>query len=474
MRLSLVYVVGDALSKGIAFLLIPIYTRNMTPAEYGIWAICLTVVAFLTPLVSLGLTGAVTRYYVDFDNEQERKKFIGTVFLFLVVIGGTVMVILDRTGDVLFAAIFRDVPFHPYLRLTLWTSYFTLLGTIPIAVLRIQEKAVTYSFLMYGTSILKVVLAVYLVVVAQRGLLGAVEGMFWATAIFLPIYIGVVLRNATVGWKSAWMLQALAFSLPLVPHTLAHWALRLSDRIILERFANLGELGIYSLGYQIIGIVSIVLTGMNNAWVPFLLKNYTRPDAKAFIGRLSTYFVLVTVIITIGALLFGRYLVYIFADPEYYSAVTVMFPVALGHLFLGLYFVPVNYLFIAKRTRGIALATGTGAVVNVLANLWLVPRYGMVAAAWNTALAYLIMFAAVTMMARPLRVATIERQRVVLVLLIAAGMMVVDALLSSEPLWLPFILRAVLFVSLPLLLYVVGFYNLEEQSTLRKWMGRIS
>lgn len=228
------YGVGTVLLRAIAFLLLPLYTRFLTPADYGVMAVTGTVGAILTILFPLGLHGAVTRFYFNARTEAERKEINGTILIGMVIAAVVMALATDRLGGLFFPLVFRDVPFTPYIRIAIWTSFLTVFGLFPLNLLQTKERAGTYVLATIAGTLLNIALVICLVVFLHLGVYGYLMGTLVASLIMTVPYALLSLRNVRLALRLDVLRSALAYSLPLVPHGLASWVLDLSDRVILQ------------------------------------------------------------------------------------------------------------------------------------------------------------------------------------------------------------------------------------------------
>jgi O-antigen/teichoic acid export membrane protein len=140
-------------------------------------------------------------------------------------------------------------------------------------------------------------------------------------------------------------------------------------------------------------VMSFLVTGINQAWSPYyyrLMENNPNPKRR-IIQVVSVYVALIGGICLVGVLFAGE-IVHILLPPNYYGVVPYVVPVLLGYLLKGFYYFAVLPLFYFKKTVLIPFLTGTAAVVNILLNLRLVPRYGAIASAWITTVTYGLFF----------------------------------------------------------------------------------
>jgi len=387
---SLIYGFGSVLGRSITFLLLPLYTRFLTPADYGVVAVSGTITAVLGIILPFGLHGAVAKYYFADPSESTRARTNGTIAAAIAVAAFVVTILADRFGNGLFTWLVPQVPFHPYVRLAIWTAFFSTFSLVPLALLQVQERATHYVTATLGSAVATAALIVYFVVVRGEGARGYLVAVCVSTGVAALIYGGIMVRSLriTVDRRILWM--ALVFSLPLVPHGLASWVLDVSDRVLLERFVPAAAIGLYALGFQFGAIANTVAGSMNSAWVPFVYKRVAEDGAGATgsLARLVSVFAIVLLGVGLALATLGQDIVLMLMAPAYRGAALIVPWIVCGYVFAGMYFVPANFLFVAERTSLIPVVTIAAGVLNVGLNLWLMPRYGVMAAAWTTLVSY--------------------------------------------------------------------------------------
>ncbi|MDZ7672401.1 MAG: oligosaccharide flippase family protein [Halanaerobiales bacterium] len=89
-----------------------------------------------------------------------------------------------------------------------------------------------------------------------------------SSLIFIPIYLYIIFKNIKFKFNYFMLKESLLFSLPLIPSLLSAWVINLSDRIFIERFFSMSDVGIYSLGYKLGGIVLIISAAFQKAYSP--------------------------------------------------------------------------------------------------------------------------------------------------------------------------------------------------------------
>jgi O-antigen/teichoic acid export membrane protein len=470
---SAVYGLGSVLVRGIAFVLLPVYTRYLDPAQYGIVSLALTCTVVLGMLYPLGLRAAVSRSYFDGGSEQAARERIGTIWTAMLLFAAVFAVVLDRFGPALAAVALPEVPFHPYLRLAVWTAFLGVLGLTPLALLQAEERARAYVALSLGTALSTTGVTLWLVVRgggAQGYLLGTLIGAALAAVPYLALTLGRV-RPAL---RADVLTGALAFSLPLVPHMLAGWILEMSDRAILARFLPLRDVGIYTLGYQLGAAVGLLTTAFNAAWVPLLfgtLKSEGEGGHRK-LARLATYYTVALCFVGLGWSLLVKYVVTFMVGPEFREAHRITPWVVGGYVFAGLYLIPTNLLFWRRQTRVIPLATLAAGVVNVGLNVTLVPRYGAIAAAWSTLAAYAVLLLITWRSAERRHPFPYEYRRLATAVGLALGLYVAGVIVPFPTLTVEAAGRTLLWLGFPLGLVALRLFDRAELAAIEGLVRR--
>jgi O-antigen/teichoic acid export membrane protein len=463
---SLVYGAGSVILKAIGFFLIPLYTRFLTPADYGIMAVTGSIESVLRIIITLKLSSAVTYFFFNTDNENERRKINGTIWILMTLISFVIALVLDQFSESLATLFFRNIPFSPYIRLSIWTAFFGSLSLMPFVLWKIKEKPKQYITFTVTNTLLVISLIIYLVVFRRQGAYGYIFGTFLGTMIMSLFFVIVTLRQSKliIQWK---MLGGiLAYSLPLIPHAISSWLLNLSDRTILERFVSLDQIGIYSLGYQFGSIIMLISTAINYAWVPYLFKTVKEDEAHANkrIARIATYYVLVITFVALGISLFINILIILMAKSTFHGATQVTYWVLGGHILNSFYYIPVNFLFLTKNTKYVPIITLISGILNVSLNLLLVPQFGIKAAAVVTFVSYAIMLLLVLVITQRVYPIDYEFKRISQVILTAIFIFGLGSLVDFSDIISTISLKLVLLLFFPVLLLFIGFFTINEKN----------
>jgi O-antigen/teichoic acid export membrane protein len=262
----------------------------------------------------------------------------------------------------------------------------------------------------------------------------------------------------------------LAFGLPLVPATLASWALALVDRIILARLGSLAQVGEYAIANRLAGLLTIGMTAFLFALTPFLFATYSEDPAqeKAARGRTLTYLTFVLALTGLVLTLFSREILTVIA-PRFENAYKAVGPLMLGMLAYGL---------VALLSTGIALArsTGRGALLTVLAaginiglNFALIPPFGIVGAAVATAVGYGFLAIAYYLLSQHVYPTPYEPKKALLIVGAASVFGALGAVpLESET--LAVIVKLAAIAGFVVVIWVTGTMTQDELAELKRFL----
>jgi O-antigen/teichoic acid export membrane protein len=439
-----IYTLGEGSLSLLGLLLWPILTAFLLPAEFGLWTLASSLLTGFMIFCNPGLHGAITRFYFDHEHDAARRqRFQGTVATFLLIWSLGLCVIATVIGPAVFAALLDEIPFWPYGVMVIWMAFLSVLGVVPKATWAAAERSASFVGVnLLGTSVF---LFGSLGLVAFTGV--GVLGLFYARGASLLVlgipFVIYGLRHTRPAWSWTDLRAALAFSLPLVPHLLAHWVLSVADRFMIANHyaareaAGIaaefdhasGELGaaaagLYGFAYEFMNAINLVAMSMSRAWVPQFTRAHGRPEEREFVARSITYFILVIASMSAAVAVLAPTVVRLL-DPKYAFAAEIVPILPLAGLFQGLYYVYVAVLFYYKENRLVPVITIVSGIVNIALNwLWL-PKLGLVGAVWATVVAYAVLLVGVRWAARRHPMPVFERRplaKLALVLGIVAGL----------------------------------------------------
>ena len=386
-KAGLGYTLGNFFLKGVAFLTVPIFTRLLTPSDFGIISLYTTWVGVFTILVGLSLDSSVIRAYQDFKEDYD--QYLSSV-LFLSVLSLILTLLL---GTILRNTISNIIGFPYYIiMLIIFQSYFVFIigfNNMRYISQYLYKKSLLISI---SNTVIGVIISIFLVLsLSESKYLGKIMGMFIPVLfIGITVFCVVLLKGKKLVNIKYWK-YALFLSIPMIPHVLAHLILGQSDRVLIDRYIGSDAVGIYSFAYSI-GLISQVLLGsLNNAWVPWFYKKMDENDKETII-KVSQKYIAVFSFSIIALIYISPELIKIMGPVNYWEASTIIPIVILAYFFQFLYTLLVNIQFYLKKNYFIPVGTIVAAILNIGLNIYFIPLYGYMAAAYTTLVSYIVLF----------------------------------------------------------------------------------
>jgi O-antigen/teichoic acid export membrane protein len=448
-----------------------LFAAYLTPSEYGILALATIVTQILRPTLSLGMQAAALKFYYSFQSDEERRAFYGDLWLFYLFGSGSLFVVMDLVGSPVWTAVFTQVPYAPHLRIAVWTAFLSAaLLDIPRQIFRASGRPVPYGVLNVGNFLLTAGFAVWFVALNGEQALGAVKAILFGTAATGAGCAVYLIRYVRFRGNRIWIRKAVGYSIPLVPHFVAHWVLNAGDRVVLEWFVPLSEVGVYTVGYTVGWSVTLVQAALTNALIPLYGDLDVADDASITrLAGLVTYYAAALGVFGMGVILFAPELFAVLASDTYAGAAAIVPWAVVGAIFLGLYTPSVQILTLTLgRTRLVGLATVFAATLNFALNLLLVPRIGMLGAAFTTSVTYLALAAGTLYAAqRQVRIAY-EYTRIGVILAATILPAVAINLILPDVSVLAFLVKLLLFFAPLLILWWAGLIPRNARAVERK------
>lgn len=396
------YTVAGLMGKSIGFLLLPLYTRALSPAEYGRLSVIGSVMGMTTILLTFGLEASTFRIYFELAKDAERQRsLIDSIWRFLIYVSMLGCISLGAISLLALGTSTDNVINGPDLFLGLSASGIAIAAqSLPLPLLRAQERLRGYLVLMGINAIGGAATAATLVVVLGFGVPGMLIGGVVANLATLIAAMFLVPWRRGARASRDLVERSLRFGLPMLPHFLSMQALNLADRLILIGLVTTTALGLYGLAanFAIVGLIAC--QAVTQATMPSYARVGTNPDSKENLAEMIVRQISVVALITTALALLGPPTIGIVAAKSYAGAADLFGWIVLGYGFVGLYGVPMNGATMgAGRTSRAWIATLIGALSNIGLILALTPIWGIEGAAIASAGGYLVLLAGISLWA---------------------------------------------------------------------------
>jgi O-antigen/teichoic acid export membrane protein len=391
-RSSGVYTISSFINAALPLLLLPILTRKLSPADYGVVAMFQLVVSLVYPFIGMNLEGSISRKYFDKDN-SDFPAYIGTCFILVafsfLVVTGLFWLNLNQIQKVTL------IP-EQWLKYILVVAACQFITTVILVTFQVKVQPIKYGILQISQSIINVGLTILFVVILNKTWNGRIEAQIVTGVAFAIISIIVLRRTKQIRFnvKKADIQHALRFGVPLIPHALGGMLFTSIDRFFLTNLVGLEQTGNYTVAYQIGAVISIITFAFNNAYIPWLFENLNKNDfliKKKLVKFTYLYFVLI-VIGSILLLIIFPFIVSIFVGSNFKSIGTYSAFIVFGYVFQGMYYMVTNYIMYAEKTYLQALVTITIGLIKLPVTYFAIIWFGAVGASISFCISWFVFF----------------------------------------------------------------------------------
>lgn len=377
------YASAQVFSKGIAFLLLPLYTNNLSVSDYGVYDFIYLLAIIAVILVPLEIMQAFARYYQEYTSVADQKVVFSSTFAFtlfsflLVALLGSVF---SRNLSILF---FGSASFLPIFRLGLIYIFTYGLFSFFQSAFRWQLKYKQVLALMILYSLSSAISTVILVHWFDLGLSGVLYALIIGAGSSTVLGILFSLKDFSRHISYLLIKRFLRFSIPLLPSSLAIFSSLYIDRFIIGQYLGLEALGIYGLAAKIASLIAIIIAGFNSALAPLIYTYYKFEETAQQLSSLFNLFIFICFILALFFAFFGNTLLSMVIQSEYTEAFKyipfLIMIVAIANIYI---FFP--GLILKEKTFTIAAVSLVVATSNLILNLYFVPQFGLVAAVAST------------------------------------------------------------------------------------------
>jgi len=390
---ALIYTLGMLLSRAASLIMLPVYTRVLTPADYGVLQLLDMTSDVVAIVVSAGCTAGVMRFFFKAQLERERRAVLGsaiTLQIGLNLIGTGLIVIFARPiwQHVLHGAQSQQLVYLAAANFTLGS-----LSIVPLIYMQIEKRALLFSIVAVVRLVMQLSGNILFLVVLHEGPRGILLSSLIVNVLFGTFTVAWMIRRTGIVLSSKALLDLRRFGLPYQLATIGTFIVSFGDRIFLDKYGGLASVGLYALAYQFgfmldqVGIAPFV-----RAWTPRRFEYAHEPkalrDAKNVQG--FRYLNVLAFTCAVGIAVFVHPVLRILAHQEYWGAADIV-PVILGaYIVQGWVAVVELGIDLSEKTRYANYGVWASVAAVLVLYTVLIPPFGGYGAAWATLLAFVV------------------------------------------------------------------------------------
>ena len=384
------YTIGNVLIKGLSFLTLPIFTRLMSTADYGLYTTFVSYENIITLVSGLGLYASLKTAKIEYKDKVD--SYVSTVSLLTIAFTCLLMLIAFPFKEQI-GAFFG---FNGYITLLMvaqaWASAVITMYNCRVSLDFAYKRYIALSLII---SVCNICLSLGLILTVNKNdpFIGRVLGTSLPLIIIAIILVIGFFHKASPERNRDFIKFGLDYSLPLIPHGVSQLILAQFGKIIIQKKIGNEAAGIYGFAYTIALIPQILASSLDTAWGPWFFETYEKGQINVIKKRATQYVALFSVA-TVGLFCVSPEIIKIMADKSYWSSIQIVCPAVLRVFFTFLYGIPAQIEYYYKKTKYTAVGTMLAAVLNIVFCMILVPKYGYEMAVYVTVATYILYFTA--------------------------------------------------------------------------------
>ena len=380
------FTVAMVVQKSINFITMPIFTRIMSPSDYGLFTMYNSWLNIFLILTTLKLDASVFNKSM-FKYEKERNGFVATIQL-----ETTILAIIFIVLYLLFYNFFSGITELPLFLAILLFSQLIVQPAYNFWILRERYEYHYIKFLLVVllTCFLNVAFGIGAVLIfsENKGIARIISYVLINLIFGIVIYI-YNMKKGIKEMKKEYAIYATKFNLPLLPHYISQYILDQLDRIMIQKIINTAAVAIYNSAYNISMVFKIFTDSLISAITPWYYEQLKNKKYEKISKLFNSIFFPCLIIIVLFSLLAPE-IIKILLPVEYYNSIYIIPPVSMSILFLLMYssYSLIEFYFDANKFS--MIASMIGALLNFILNYIFIKKYGYLAAGWTTMVCYLL------------------------------------------------------------------------------------
>ena len=380
---SSIYGIGAIVGQAVGFLLLPLYTRYLTPADYGVATIIDLTMAAAGVTAASSIINAMARFYYDYEDENQRKRVVSTTFWMIGLFALIFSPVLYWGAPSLSILFFHSEDFLPHFRIAVLAFFFGIQVDCGMFYLRLRAQSVRFIIFSLSNLALLISFNIYFIAVRETGLIGIFYSML-LTRLLLFIVVAIpILIRVGVSFSGSLAGKILKFSWPL---SLSDWfrlGVNESDKYLINFFFSPFETGIYTIANKIgTAVHALITVPFLQSFVPKRFEFMKAADAREVYARILNYYLLIIGSASLILSLFAKEILVIMATEKFYEAADYIFLFISAWIILGVRYHFETGILIEKKTKYFAYINGCTGVMTIGMNYFLIGRFGLWGALW--------------------------------------------------------------------------------------------
>ena len=386
---ALIYGGGVMINKAVSFFMLPVYTRFLTPADYGVMALIEMTLDVISIFAGAQLAQGIFRYYYKTEDPEERHRVVSTAMLGLSLSYAVVAAIVFGGATFASTMVFRTPEYADLFRLAAGRLLFQSFILTPLSFARVRDFSKIFVAAQAAKLLLNVTLNVVFLVYFGWGVRSMfVSGLISSAILGTTLAIWLT-RRVGIAFDRRIVRDLARYGIPLIGMELATFVATFSDRFFIQAVADESAVGIYNLAYSFGFLLATVGTyPFEQVWAPKRFDIARRPDRNELLARGFVYLNLSVLTVGFAMALFAHDIINLMTTPAFHPAARLIPVILVAYVFQAWAGTQDVGILVSEKTEYLTVANWIAAGVAVVCYALMIPRWKGEGAAAATVLAF--------------------------------------------------------------------------------------
>lgn len=390
-----IYGIGTVVGQAVGFILLPVYTRYLTPADYGVMALVNATMGIIGIVVGLGMNNAISRFYYEFDNDGKRKLVVSTIYFIGLGMGILMAPVFYVLSGYLSIVVFKSTAYQKLFLVSSIALLFGIITNICMEYLRVIAASTKYVSISLIRMVVVISFNIFFIVFEKTGVIGIFYSSLISGIIFSSLLSFYLLSKIGLNFSLSLSIEMIKYSFPLIFSNIFRVIVNESDKYFVNYFFSPAETGIFSLAQKIASSIHTLVTSpFIQTYIPRRFEIMKREDAKETYASISIYYLLVVSSIGLALAVFSHEIITVMTTTQYYASSKFIPFMILSLIIFGMKYHFQIGIMIEKKTKIIAYINAISCFINIALNWLLIRHWGI----WGAILSVNIAYATITVL----------------------------------------------------------------------------
>ena len=373
----------DILVKLAGIILLPVYLRLMTQDEYGLYGYLLSIIFTFSMVLNFGLYIPLSKYYHDFENEEDKGRLLFTIFCLLgVILTFVIFPIYFFNWDfILVKFLFKNQIDYSNYRGSVLLALVVCIGNFMLTNFLFTSEKIKqlkqYNFLriicINSFSVL------FLFILKNRDKVRIrLETTYLVEAILFFCFIYIFIKEITPRFSLKIARSGLKLALPVMLSAVFGIVINFSDKFFLEKYGSFKEMSYYYLAVSCASVIPLIFASFQNAWLPLFLKEKDLMKNVAKTNKLMVRLFLIFVILSISIVIFVWAILSLgIIQIKYHEALYILPLLLTSQILSALTPLYTNYLVYFEKTHVASITGFFICGISLALSMLIIPRWGV-------------------------------------------------------------------------------------------------